>query len=118
MRPTLQARAADAYALEMAIHLKRGERERKKKELEAEFAGVFAEVQQKRSELQRLELAIQDMEMSRQRKDREFQRLQRNLMELLEEQKEELDNIRAKGVELEVATATSAAVRPFIPPPP
>eukprot|EP00940_MAST-03C_sp_MAST-3C-sp2_P000961 g961.t1 len=103
------ARAADAYALEMAIHLKRGERERKKKELEAEFAGVFAEVEAKRGELDRLQLAIEDMEMTRKRKDREFQRLQRNLMELLEEQKEELDNIRAKGVELEVATATSAA---------
>ena len=40
-------RAAEAYALEMAIHLKRADRERKKKELEAEFAGVFSEVETK-----------------------------------------------------------------------
>jgi pimeloyl-ACP methyl ester carboxylesterase len=101
--------AAETYALEMAIHLKRAERERKKKELEAEFSGVFAEVTQKREQLGKLESKISEMEMNRQRKDREFQRLQRKLMELLEEQKLELDNLRAKGVELEVATATSAA---------
>jgi len=29
------------YALEMAIHVKRAERERKRQELEAEFASVF-----------------------------------------------------------------------------
>ena len=33
------------------------------------------------------------------RKDREFQRLQRNLMELLQEQKYELDALREKGIE-------------------
>merc|ERR1711871_1422994 len=102
-------RAAEAYALEMAIHLKRAERERKKKELEAEFAGVFAEVEKKKNELQRLEARIADMEATRKRKDREFSRLQRNLMELLEEQKVELDALREKGIELETATATSAA---------
>ena len=102
-------RAAEAYALEMAIHLKRAERERKKKELEAEFAGVFAEVEKKKNELQRLEARISDMEATRKRKDREFSRLQRNLMELLEEQKVELDTLREKGIELETATATSAA---------
>lgn len=32
---------AEVYALEMAIHVKRAERERKRQELEAEFAGVF-----------------------------------------------------------------------------
>jgi alpha-beta hydrolase superfamily lysophospholipase len=102
-------RAAEAYALEMAIHLKRAERERKKKELEAEFAGVFAEVEKKKNELARLENRIADMEATRKRKDREFVRLQRNLMELLEEQKVELDSLREKGIELETATATSAA---------
>ena len=48
---------------------------------------------------------ISDMETTRQRKDREFQRLQRNLMELLAEQKDELDRLRKKGIELETATA-------------
>ena len=102
-------RAAEAYALEMAIHMKRAERERKKKELEAEFAATFAEVDRKKAELSRLEVKISEMESTRKRKDREFQRLQRNLMELLEEQKVELDNLREKGIELETATATSAA---------
>jgi hypothetical protein len=32
---------AEVYALEMAIHVKRAERERKRQELEAEFAAVF-----------------------------------------------------------------------------
>ena len=102
-------RQAESYALEMAIHLKRAEREKKKKELETEFAAVFAEVQSKKDALSKLEVAISDMESTRMRKDREFQRLQRNLMELLEEQKFELDQLREKGIELETATATSAA---------
>jgi len=102
-------RAAESYALEMAIHIKRAERERKKKELEAEFAAVFQQVELKKSELSSLESSIQDMETTRRRKEREFQRLQRNLMELLQEQKHELDNLREKGIELETATATSAA---------
>ena len=70
-------RAADAYALEVAIHMKKAEREKKKLELEAEFAGVFAEIEKKKSELARLEDNISGMEALRQRKDREFQRLQR-----------------------------------------
>ena len=36
------------------------------------------------------------MELTRHRKDREFARLQRDLMELLEEQKKELDHLREK----------------------
>lgn len=100
---------ADSYALEMAIHMKRAEREKKKKELEAEFSAVMHEINDKRKSLASLENAIQDMELTRHRKDREFARLQRDLMELLEEQKKELDHLREKGVELEVATATSAA---------
>lgn len=102
-------RQAEAYALEMAIHLKRAEREKKKKELESEFAAVFSEVERKKEALSRLESAIADMEATRVRKDREFSRLQRNLMELLQEQKSELDMLRDKGIELETATATSAA---------
>ena len=102
-------RAADAYALEVAIHMKKAEREKKKLELEAEFAGVFAEIEKKKGELGKLEDNISGMEALRQRKDREFQRLQRNLTELLAEQKAELDALREKGVQLETATATSAA---------
>ena len=102
-------RAAESYALEMAIHLKRAERERKKKELESEFSMVFSEVDTKKGELARLEANIADMEATRKRKEREFQRLQRNLMELLEEQKFELDSLRNTAIELETATATSAA---------
>jgi hypothetical protein len=95
--------------MEMAIHLKRAEREKKKQELEIEFSLVFGEVEKKKTQLDRLEVALSDMEATRLRKDREFGRLQRNLMELLEEQKYELDALREKGIELETATATSAA---------
>ena len=100
---------ADAHALEVAIHRKRAERERKRQELEAEFAAVFQEVSRKKHALERLEVSIADMDATRVRKDREFSRLQRNLMELLQEQKYELDTLREKGIELETATATSAA---------
>jgi len=48
------------------------------------------------------------MESTRERKDREFRRLQKNLMQLLMEQKQELDDLREKGIELETATATTA----------
>ena len=99
----------EAHDLQMAMQLKRAERERKKQQLEAEFAGVFAEIAEKKAALTTLQEAIGGMEATRQRKDREFQRLQRNLMELLSEQKEALDHLREKGVELETATATSAA---------
>lgn len=103
------AKSSELHQLEMALHLKRAERERKKRELEAEFASVFKQVGEKRAELATLERGLVEMEASRQRKDREFQRLQRNLMEMLEEQKQELDLLREKGLELETATATSAA---------
>jgi pimeloyl-ACP methyl ester carboxylesterase len=108
-REEQKRRQAESYALEMAIHLKRAEREKKKKELESEFASVFGEVEAKKAALSQLEIQIADMEATRLRKDREFTRLQRNLMELLEEQKFELDSLREKGIELETATATSAA---------
>lgn len=38
-----------------------------------------------------------------------LRKLQRNLMELLSEQKRELDIVREKGIQLETAAATSAA---------
>ncbi|GMF43018.1 unnamed protein product [Phytophthora fragariaefolia] len=108
-KEALKKRQADAYAVEMALSIKRSEREKKKRDLEAEFAGAFAEVQRKREALATLEERLADMEQTRMRKDREFARLQRHLMELLEEQKLELENLREKGIELETATATSAA---------
>ena len=104
-----RARQAEKYAVEMAIHLKRAEREKKKRELEAEFSSVFTEVEKKRTALAQLESKISDMEATRMRKDREFARLQRNLMELIDEQKYELDMVREKGIELETAVSTSAA---------
>jgi len=100
---------AEAYALEMTIQIKRAEREKKRQELEAEFAVVFAEVKKKKSAIARLEVALNDMEATRERKDREFRRLQQNLMQLLLEQKTELDELREKGIQLETATATTAA---------
>jgi hypothetical protein len=108
-REAARQRQADLYALEMAMQIKRAEREKKKKDLEAEFASVFSEVQQKRTALAAMEHRLADMEATRLRKDREFARLQRQLMELLEEQKLELERLREKGIELETATATSAA---------
>lgn len=102
-------RRAEAYAMEMTIQAKRAEREKKRQELEIEFAAVFQEVEKKKKALERLELSLADMEATRERKDREFQRLQKNLMQLLLEQKQELDDLREKGIELETATATTAA---------
>ena len=66
---------ADSHALEIAIHRKRAERERKRQELEAEFAAVFQEVSRKKQALERLEVSIADMDATRVRKDREFSRL-------------------------------------------
>ena len=96
---------AEAYALEMTIQIKRAEREKKRQELETEFSAVFQEVDKKKKALERLELSLADMESTRERKDREFRRLQKNLMQLLLEQKQELDDLREKGIELETATA-------------
>lgn len=73
------------YMLQMHLQLsssqklildKKAERELKKQDLEAEFAAVFAEVKEKKTELKRLEGTIQEMEAQRLRKDREFARLQ------------------------------------------
>jgi hypothetical protein len=86
-RDAMKKKQTESYAMEMAIHIKKAEREKKKQELEAEFSTVFAEVERKKQQLDKLEVALADMEATRLRKDREFNRLQRNLMELLEEQK-------------------------------
>ena len=109
MAAAAQEQQKEAFALDVAISLKRAEREKKKSELEAEFASVFADVERKKRDLKKMEESIADMEATRQRKDREFSRLQRNLTELLQEQKAELDSLREKGIQLEAATATSAA---------
>jgi hypothetical protein len=100
---------AEAFALEMTIQIKRAEREKKRQELETEFAVVFHEVEKKKQALDRLEASLADMEATRERKDREFRRLQSNLMQLLLEQKQELDSLREKGIELETATAMTAS---------
>lgn len=99
----------DLHSTNNLLQIKRAEREKKKRHLESEFSLVYSEVERKRAALENLEIAITDIEETRQRKDREFQRLQRNLMELLQDQKFELDKLREKGVELETATAVSAA---------
>jgi len=93
----------------MTIQIKRAEREKKRQELETEFAVVFQEVEKKKRALERLEAALADMEATRERRDREFRRLQKSLMQLLLEQKQELDDLREKGIELETATAMTAA---------
>ena len=62
------------------------------------------------AQLERLEISIADMEATRMRKDREFTRLQRNLMELLQEQKYELDVLREKGIEVPADPAVSQCV--------
>ena len=105
----VRRKKAEAYALELTIQIKRAEREKKRQELETEFASVFQEVEKKRKALERLESSLADMESTRERKDREFRRLQKNLMQLLLEQKQELDDLREKGIQLETATATTAA---------
>eukprot|EP00752_Nemacystus_decipiens_P018599 g16677.t1 len=102
-------RKEDAYALEMQLQLKRAEREQRRLQLSVEFASTFADVSEKKRQLDRLSAAVADIEATRLRKSREFGHMQRNLMELLSEQKRELDIVREKGVQLETAAATSAA---------
>lgn len=71
-------------------------------QIEADFKGVCGEVDRKRRELERVGDAIQQIEATRDRKVSEFRRMQTNLMQLLYEQKTELDNIKEKGAQLEV----------------
>lgn len=73
-------------------------------ELEVDFKGVCDEVDRKRRELDNLANAIQDIEATRERKISEFRRMQANLMELLHDQKTELDAVREKGAQLEVCS--------------
>ena len=84
------------------------ERQKRKRYLQSELQDVLSNVQEKRSALGSLETNMRDMETTRERKDREFKRMQRDLMELLSDQKEELDQLRERGMELETATATTA----------
>jgi DNA repair exonuclease SbcCD ATPase subunit len=51
-----RAAQAESYALEIAIHRKRAEREKRRQELDAEFAAVFQDVQRKKQALGRLEV--------------------------------------------------------------
>lgn len=79
-------------------------------QLEGDFRGVCGEVDRKRRELERVGDAIQQIEATRERKISEFRRMQTNLMQLLHEQKTELDSIREKGVQLEVGVWNSRPV--------
>lgn len=73
---SLTKRSADAYALEMHLQLKRAEREQRRHQLSAEFASTFADVSDKKQQLNRLSGALADIEATRLRKSREFSRLQ------------------------------------------
>ncbi|CAM9709187.1 unnamed protein product [Hapterophycus canaliculatus] len=66
----------DAYALEMQLQLKRAERERRRTQLSTEFASTFADVSDKKRQLDRLSAAVADIEATRLRKSREFGHMQ------------------------------------------
>lgn len=70
------SRKADAYALEMQLQLKRAEREQRRQQLAAEFASTFADVSDKKQQLDRLSAAVGDIEATRLRKSREFGHMQ------------------------------------------
>lgn len=72
----LKRKSEDAYALEMHLQLKRAEREQRRHQLSAEFASTFADVSDKKQQLNRLNGALADIEATRLRKSREFSRLQ------------------------------------------
>lgn len=72
----LTKKSEDAYALEMHLQLKRAEREQRRHQLSAEFASTFADVSDKKQQLNRLSGALADIEATRLRKSREFSRLQ------------------------------------------
>ena len=84
------------------------ENKKKRIHLQNELSFVFSEIKEKQKSLQNIEIAISDMEAARQRKDREFARLQRDLMSLLNDQKDELHDLRKKGLEVETAAILSA----------
>lgn len=65
-----KARESEAHELEVALHVKRNERERKRRELEGRFKSVFSDVESRREALRRVEDGVQDMEATRQRKVR------------------------------------------------
>lgn len=66
----------DAYALEMQLQLKRAEREQRRLQLSVEFASTFADVSEKKRQLDRLSAAVADIEATRLRKSREFGHMQ------------------------------------------
>ena len=66
----------NAYALEMHLQLKRAEREQRRQQLTAEFASTFADVLDKKQQLDRLSAAVADIEATRLRKSREFGHMQ------------------------------------------
>lgn len=66
----------DAYALEMQLQLKRAEREQRRTQLSTEFASTFADVSDKKRQLDRLSAAVADIEATRLRKSREFGHMQ------------------------------------------
>jgi len=84
------------------------ERDHQRMQVETELSAALLEVQEKRRSLETIESTLVDMETTRLRKDREFARLQRNLMKVLDDQKNELEEIRTTGVELETAVSLSA----------
>ena len=69
-------RKEDAYALEMQLQLKRAEREQRRLQLSVEFASTFADVSEKKRQLDRLSAAVADIEATRLRKSREFGHMQ------------------------------------------
>lgn len=69
-------RKEDAYALEMQLQLKRAEREQRRLQLSVEFASTFADVSEKKRQLDRLSAAVADIEATRSRKSREFGHMQ------------------------------------------
>lgn len=66
----------DAYALEMQLQLKRAEREQRRLQLSVEFESTFADVSDKKRQLDRLSAAVSDIEATRLRKSREFGHMQ------------------------------------------
>lgn len=78
----VSSRKAEAYNLEMQVQLKRAEREQRRQQLSAEFASTFADVADKKRQLDRLSLALADIEATRQRKSREFGHMQARIASL------------------------------------
>lgn len=70
--------------IDKQVQLKRAERERRRQQLSAEFASTFADVAEKKRQLDRMSAAIADIEATRQRKSREFVHMQVGRLLVLE----------------------------------